>query len=257
MRLGVEAGNAVTIESQPEPKTTESQPSQCRSEGSDLTISRKSSDDERIPQENPKLEESMKLANCWRNFVRSRTKLKETRKLKHNITQTFFRGLKDTIKHLENEQEFSLSTKFIGASCKTKADRAALQAFIRRVRPFASEVYQHLSSMLYYVNTNTSFCLKERMQVLEDDSTIRAYLHYGAYVFYDLDPDRLEEKFNVTYKGHDPLDEVWINIKAYYVFGMVIDEIGIDEARIVQMLAEEGLTARFADAFSVYKASRT
>jgi hypothetical protein len=257
MRLRVEAGSALTIESQPEQKTRESISSDFRLDPDQLPISRRSSDDEGIHPSNPQLGESKKLTNCWRDFVRRRTKLKETRKLKHNITQTFFRGLKDTIKHLENDQEFSLSTKFIGASCRTKADRAALQAFIRRVRPLASEVYQHLSSMLYYENTNTSFCLKERMEVLADNSTVRAYLHYAAYVFYDLDPKRLEEKFNVTYRGHDQLDEVWLNIKAYYVFAMVIDEISINEAKIVQMLAEEGLTARFADAFSVYKASLT
>lgn len=191
--------------------------------------------------------------NCWKGFVRRQVKLKDNRKLKHNLTQTFFRGLKDTIKHLENVPKYDFSAKFVGIANRTKADRAAWQLFSQGVRPYVVEVYRHFCSMAHYNRANVSFCQKERMKALENRSALRAYLHYACLVFYDLNSKRLEEKFNVSYTGDNPSEEVWVAIKAYYAFNMLIEEVFISEADLVQIIAEEGLTDRLADAFTQYK----
>lgn len=192
--------------------------------------------------------------NCWKNFDRRNVKLKDNRKLKHNVTQTYFRGLKDTIKHLETVSNYDFSSKFIGVACKTKADKRAWQAFMQGVRPYVAEVYQHFCSMLHYNHANVSFCQKERMKSLEVPSTLRAYLHYSAFVFFDLNSKRLEEKFNVAYNGYEPVEEVWLAVKSYYVFVMLIEEVCLSEAELLQTIQEEGLSESFSDAFRFYKA---
>jgi hypothetical protein len=63
------------------------------------------------------------------------------------------------------------------------------------------------------------------MKALELKSALKAFLHYTAFVFFDLDAARLEKRFRVTYIGTDPLDEVWLRVKAYYAFNMLIEEV--------------------------------
>jgi hypothetical protein len=191
--------------------------------------------------------------NCWSDFIRKRTRLRDNRKLKHNITQTFFRGLKDTIKHLEAEQDYSFTSKFTGAASKTRSDKAAWRTFKQGVQPYVAEVFAHFSRTLHYNRANISFCQKERMKALELDSSLRAYIHYIAFVFYDLNPKRLEEKFNVTYTGRTSLDKVWLTVKTYYAFSILLDEVGLSEAALLRVMHEEGLFECFTDALRVYK----
>jgi hypothetical protein len=191
--------------------------------------------------------------NCWLNFIRKQAKLRDNRKLKHNITQTLFRGLKDTIKHLEAQQDYSSTSKFTGAASKTRSDKVAWRGFKEDVRPFVAEVFTHFNKTLHYNRANISFCQKERMKALELDSSLRAYIHYIAFVFYDLNPRRLEDKFNVTYTGSMPLNKVWLAVKTYYAFSILLDEVCLTEAALLRLMHEEGLFERFADALRVYR----
>mmetsp|Transcript_26598 Transcript_26598/g.47789 ORF Transcript_26598/g.47789 Transcript_26598/m.47789 type:complete len:294 (+) Transcript_26598:322-1203(+) len=191
--------------------------------------------------------------NCWQNFVRSHMKLRDNRKLKHNINQTFFRGLKDTIKHLEVGELYDFSAKFVGLASKTRAYRAAFESFVRGIQPHVGEVYSHFCKKLRYNHPNISFCQKERMRALEIQPALRAYLHYTAFVFYDLEAKRLEEKFKVTYNGTEPTEKVWLGVKTYYGFNMLIEEVCIREADLLQVLREERLLDHFADAYKLYK----
>jgi hypothetical protein len=199
--------------------------------------------------------EMKRRVNCWRGFVRREMMLKDNKRLRLNINQTYFRGLKDTIKHLESQANYDFSAKFIGTGYKTKADKAARKAFNRGVKPYVAEAFQHLNKNQFYTQSNISFSQTERSKVLEMDSALRAYVHYSAFVFYNLRPKRLAKKFNVFYVGDEPLDQVWLSVKAYYSFGMLVDELGIKEADILRVMHEDGLIDQFADALEVYRAS--
>jgi hypothetical protein len=199
--------------------------------------------------------EQRRSANCWSGFVRTKMTLKDNKRLRLNINQTYFRGLKDTIKHLDNTTNYDFSSKFIGTGYKTKADKAARKAFNRGVKPYVAEVFQHLNKMGFYIQPNISFSQTERRRVLETDSALRAYVHYSAFVFYNLSPKRLAKKFNVLYVGDEPLDQVWLSVKAYYSFGMLVDELCIKEADILRVMHEDGLIDQFADALEFYRAT--
>jgi hypothetical protein len=194
-----------------------------------------------------------RTVNCWLNFVRTNSKLKDNRKLKHNINQTFFRGLSDSIRHLEIGEIFDFSPKFIGAASKTRASKAAFEAFASGVQPYVAEVYRHFCKKLRYDQANISFCQKERMKALELKSALKAFLHYTAFVFFDLNAARLEKRFRVTYTGTDPLDEVWLRVKTYYAFNMLIEEVCLKEVEVLQIMREEGLDEHFSASYSLYK----
>jgi hypothetical protein len=194
-----------------------------------------------------------RTVNCWANFIRSHSKLRDNRKLKHNINQTFFRGLKDIIKHLEIGELYDFSVKFVGVASKSRAYRTAFEAFVHGVQPHVGEVYQHFCKKLRYNHANISFCQKERMRALEVLPALKAFLQYTAFVFYDLDSKRLEEKFKVTYIGSEPLDLVWLRVKAYYSFNMLIEEVCLSEAEVLRVMREEKLIESFVDAHRLYK----
>lgn len=195
--------------------------------------------------------------NCWSDFSRFNSKLRDNRKLKHNINQTFFRGLKDTIKHLEVGELYDFSARFVGLTSKTRPYQIAFETFVRGVQPYVTEVYSHFCKRLRYNHPNISFCQKERMRALEIQPALRAYLHYTAFIFYDLDGKRLEEKFKVTYNGTEEIEKVWLGVKTYYAFNMLIEEVCIREVELLQVLREEGLYANFVDSHHLFKSRRS
>lgn len=107
--------------------------------------------------------------------------------------------------------------------------------------------------MHHYNHANVSFCQKERIKVLELDSVLRVYLHYATFVFYNLNSRRLEAKFNVTYIGEESPEQVWLSVKSYYSFILLIEEVCLSESELMEAIRNEGLTEQLADAFRFYK----